>query len=335
MSKRIFPLLLILLSVVALAADRNPIPDPNLFIDADSYSIAVFAMRDGDAGVKAALDAALTSLNDGSVKLPPQFQELNSYLSGDKQKDVVFQALPFQGIRVDRMLPDGRTSPTVAATLAGYRGLQTQLYNTLAKGPDGNAFPSEPYRRTEIVARTGATDPTMAANLERVNGTLVFAATSAAAKAIADRLFDTKPVPKSALMDVFKTIPQTGDGYGVALNQKNSFSTLLKQVEGTDLQAIRNKIGSARLDKVVAATTKVVWQANIVDQNQIDGQVDLTMAPAAVADAVAAINDGQAGLDPTRVTNIAVTNTADTVSVKFSVLGVKQMILDYITKSGS
>lgn len=119
----------------------------------------------------------------------------------------------------------------------------------------------------------------------------------------------------------------------VLLNQKDSFKALLKAVEGQDLGKVREKVGSDRLDRVVTGTKKVVWSGEIISPDRVECQIVLTMPAASTAEAVAAINDGKAGLDPARVTDISVTPNGETVTVKFAVLGVKQMILDYLTKS--
>jgi hypothetical protein len=209
-----------------------------------------------------------------------------------------------------------------------------QLYNSLAKGADGNAFPGTDYKRTTVVARTGANDPTTAANLERVNGSFVFAPSMASAKAIYDRLTADKPVPvKGPLLTAYNALDKSGDAFGVALNQKGTFTSLLKTVPGADLQAIRNKVGSDRLDKIVGNTKMVVWAGNVTGADTASGQVVATMNnAAAAAEAVTALNEGKTSINTTTIPTFNVSSAGETVTVSFSVANIKQTLLDMLTK---
>ena len=326
-----------LLSCVALAAPaKNPIPEPELLFEGDSYSIAVLQMRENDEAVKALLEAALKSITSGETKLPDSMAEVSTYLSRNNRVDMLFAGLPFQAVRVDRMLPSGQTSPTYAATLAGWKGLQVNLYNSLASGANGKAYPSETYRRTELISREHAADPTWADTLCRCDGTFLFSPTPAQAKKTVDRLMPKdKATPVAGpLLTAYTAIPKTPAAYGILLNQKGAFSALLKSMNNEHIQKVREKVGSDRLERVVANTHSAVWQVNIVSAERADLQAILTLDAKNVAEAAKMFEDGKPSLDATKITDVTITPNGNTVTVKASIIGVKKLLLDGMAKNG-
>ncbi len=76
-------LILVTLTWVAFAAEpasRNPIPDPQLLLESDSFSIAVVQLRPDDVPIQNLLKDALNSIATGEAKLPPEMAEAGDYL---------------------------------------------------------------------------------------------------------------------------------------------------------------------------------------------------------------------------------------------------------------
>lgn len=331
-------LILVTLTWVAFAAEpasRNPIPDPQLLLESDSFSIAVIQLRPDDVPIQNLLKDALNSIATGEAKLPPEMAEAGDYLSRNNRADLLIAGLPYQAVRVDRMLPSGQTSPLYVSTLSGWRGLQVQIYNGLTASADGKAYPAVTYRRTDLVSRPTANDPTSPGNLCRVNGSFVFAPTAETAKAIVDRLMpkeNTNPTPQNGpLLSAYQALPKTSDAYGVLINQKGAFSALLKSMNNEHIQKVRDKVGSDRLEKAVAATQSGVWQIDIVSDDRAEFTAVLTMDPSAVADAAAMFEEGKASLDTTKVVDVSITPSGNTLTLKAAVIGLKQLMLDTLT----
>ena len=327
----------LLTASVWAAPEGNPIPDPALLPESDSFSIGVVQLRPDDEAIKSLLEAALKSISSGEAKLPASMADVSDYLSRNNRADLLFAGLPFQGVRVDRLLPSGQTSPAYAVTLAGWRGLQVNLFNSLSQGAGGKAFPTERYRVTDFVFRDRSDDPTSAGTLCRVNGTFLFSPSKDAAKKIVDRLSPKdKPLGPSngALLKAFQALPKTPDAYGILLNQKGAFSALLKSMNNDQIQKIRDKVGSDRLEKVVANTKSVTWQVEIVSADRAELQAILAMEQKDVAEAVSLLEEGKANLDTTKVADLSVTAGAGTVTAKGAIVGLKQLMLDGLAKGG-
>ena len=325
--------------MVAVAAPaRNPIPEPELLLEPDSFAIAVIQLRADDEAVKALLEAALKSITSGEAKLPASMAEVSNFLSTNNRADMLFAGLPFQAVRVDRMLPIGQTSPMYASTLAGWKGLQVNLYNSLAAGPGGKAYPSDPYRRTDLISREHSEDPTWAGTLCKVDGTFLFSPTPAQAKKTVDRLMPKdKPVPPSAgpLLAAYRALIKTPDAYGVLLNQKGAFSALLKSMNNEHIQKVREKVGSDRLERVVANTQSATWQVEIKSAERAELQAVLTLDPKNVAEAVKTLEDGKASVDTTKIADISIVAGTNTVTVKAAVIGLKKLMTDAMSKGGT
>lgn len=337
MFARIVFLLTVLSCLVWAASDRNEIPPPELVLEGDSYSIAVAEFRPDDEAIKALLEAALKSISSGESKLPPSMAEVSDYLSRNNRADLLFAGLPFQGIRVDRMLPNNQTSPTYAFTLAGWKGLQVNVFNSLSTGPDGKAFAVQRYRVTDLVSRTHANDPTWADTLCKVNGTFLFSPSAEQAKKTVDRLAPAdKPLGPSngPLLTAYKALPKTPDAFGICINQKGAFSALLKSLDNEHIQKLREKVGSDRLEKSVAATKSVVWQVEIVSAERAEFQAVLTCDPKDQAEIVAVMEEGKANLDATKVVDVSITPGSGTVTAKAAVTGLKKLMLDAMTGYG-
>lgn len=336
MMKRIF--LALLISLLALAApDRNEMPDPELLLESDSFSIAVVALRPDDEAVKTLLDAALKSISSGETKLPESMADVSDYLSRNNRSDLLFAGLPFQGIRIDRMLPNNQTSPTYALTLAGWKGLQSQVFNSLSVGADGKVYPTVLYRITDLVSREHSDDPTWAGTLCRVKGTFLFSPSPAQAKKIVDRLVPKdKPLGPAAgpLLTAYQAQTKTADAFGVLLNQKAAFSALLKSVDNDQVNKVRDKVGSDRLERAVANTKSVVWQVEIVSSERAELQAVLTVDPKDQAEVAAVLEEGKSNLDATKVTEVTIVSTSGTVTVKAAVIGLKRLLLDGLSEAG-
>ena len=330
--------LIVLLTCTVLAApERNPIPDPELIPEADSYSIAVVEFRGDDEAIKSLLEAALKSISSGEAKLPASMTDVSDYLSRNNRAEMLFAGLPFQAVRVDRMLPNNQSSPTYAVTLAGWKGLQSQMFNSLSVGPGGKAYPSQRYHSTDLVARDHADDPSWAGTLCRINGTFVFAPSPDQARKVYDRLVpDSKPLGPAggALLTAYKALPKTPDAFGVMLNQNGAFSALLKSLDNEHIQKLRDKVGSERLDKAVANTKSATWQVTVVSADRAELQAVLTVDPKDQAEVAAVIEDGKGNIDATKVTDVTVTQAPGTVTVKAAVVGLKKLMLDTLAKSG-
>lgn len=329
-----------LLTGAAFAAEprsRNPIPDPALMLEADSFSVLVMQLREDDEPVRELLKAAMNSIASGEAKLPESMSGVVDYLKQNNRADMLLQGLPFQAVRVDRMLPSGKTSPLYASTLSGWRGLQTQVYQSLATGADGKAYPAEFYRKSDLVFRDHSDDPTWAGILYRVQGTLLFAPTKDQAIKTVDRLMPKdKDKPASpiagALQTAYQALPKTSDAYGVVLNQKGAFSALLKSMDNQYVQKVRDKVGSDRLEKAVASTKSVTWQVDVVSEDRAEFVAALKVDPAQAADVAAIFDEGKSSLDPSMATDASVTQDGDTVTLKVAVIGLKKLLLDTLAK---
>lgn len=335
--KRLLFLLTLMTIVVLAAPERNEIPQPELIPESDAYSIAVVEFRGDDEAIKQLLEAALKSVTSGEAKLPPSMAEVSDYLSRNNRADLLFAGLPFQAVRVDRMLPSNQTSPTYAVTLAGWKGLQSQMFNTLSAGTDGKAFPTVRYRVTDLVSREHADDPTWPGTMCRVNGTFLFAPSPDAAKKVVDRLAPKdKPLPPAGgpLLAAYKDLPKTPDAFGVLQNQKGAFSALLKSLNNEHIQKLRDKVGSDRLEKCVAATKSATWQVEIVSADRAEFQAVLSADQKDVPEIAKAIEDGKANIDATKVVDVTVAPNGGTVTVKAAVIGLKQLMLDGMAKAG-
>ena len=217
MIKRILLLITMLTCMVTAASERNDMPNPELIPEADCYSIAVVQLRENDEPIKALLEAALKSISSGETKLPASMADVSSYLSGNNRADMLFAGLPFQTVRCDRMV-NGQTQGITAVTLAGWKGLQVNVRNSLS----GKAYPTTRYRVTDLVQR----DVNV---MCQVNGTFVFTPDADSAKKVVDRLAPKdKPLPpvSSPTLAAFRALPKTSDAYGVVINQKGAFSQL-------------------------------------------------------------------------------------------------------------
>lgn len=333
-------LLVFTLTLIAVAAgptSRNPIPDPATMIEADSFSIAVVMARPDDTSIQNLLKSALNSIATGQAKLPASMAQAQDFLAQNNRADLLIDGLPFQGVRVDRLLPSGQTSPTIASTLSGWRGLQVQVYNGLAADSSGKAYPSVTYRRNDLVSLPSANDPTSPGNLVKVNGTFLFAPTQAEAKTIIDRLTpkeDGSVAPKAGgpLAAAWAALDKSGDAYGVAINNKGAFSTLLKSMPNEYTDKVREKVGSDRLDKGVAAVKTATWSVNIVSDDRAECLATLKCDPAQAADVAAMFTEGQQGLDATKITDASAVASGDTVTVKFAIIGLQQLMLDSLAK---
>lgn len=333
-------LLFVALSLVAFAAEpssRNPIPDPTSLIEADSYSIAVCMAREDDVPIQNLLKAALNAIATGEAKLPESMASAADYLAQNNRADMLIAGLPFQGVRVDRLAATGQTSPTYASTLSGWRGLQVQVYNGLTADKAGKPYPSTLYRRNDVVALPKSSDPTLPTTLVKVNGTFLFTPSADEAKTIIDRLVpkeDGKAAPNASgpLMAAYQALDKSGDAYGVAINNNGAFSKLLKSMNNEYVEKVRAKVGSDRLEKGVAATKSATWKVNVVNDNRAEFEVMLKVDPAQAADVAAMFNEGQQGLDATKITDATVTQAGDTVTIKFAAIGLQQLMLDTMAK---
>ena len=323
MKKRILLFIALLTCIVMAAAERNDMPDPQLILEGDSYSIAVVQLRPDDEPIKALLEAALKSISSGETKLPASMADVSAYLSSNGRADMLFAGLPFQTVRADRMV-GAQSAGTTAVTLAGWKGLQVNVRNSLSAGPDGKPFPSNRYRVTDLVQR----DVNV---MCQVNGTFLFTPDQDSAKKVVDRLAPKdKPVGPvaSPLLTAFKALPKTSDAYGVVINQKGAFSALLKSINNDQIQKIRDKVGNDRLEKAVANTKSATWTVDITSADRADLQAVLTADPKDVAEIAALFEEGKANLDATKVTDVVITPGADTVTVKGAIINLKQLMLD-------
>jgi len=323
MKKRILLFIALLTCIVMAAADRNDMPDPQLILEGDSYSIAVVQLRPDDEPIKALLEAALKSISSGETKLPASMADVSAYLSSNGRADMLFAGLPFQTVRADRMV-GSQTAGTTAVTLAGWKGLQVNVRNSLSAGPDGKPFTSTRYRVTDLVQR----DVNV---MCQVNGTFLFTPDQDSAKKVVDRLAPKdKPVGPvaSPLLTAFKALPKTSDAYGVVINQKGAFSALLKSINNDQIQKIRDKVGNDRLEKAVANTKSATWTIDITSADRADLQAVLVADPKDVADIAALFEEGKANLDATKVTDVVITPGADTITVKGAIINLKQLMLD-------
>lgn len=323
MIKRILLLFAMLTCIVKAAPERNEMPNPQLILEGDSYSIAVVQLRPDDEPIKALLEAALKSISSGETKLPASMADVSAYLSSNGRADMLFAGLPFQTVRADRMV-GAQTAGTTAVTLAGWKGLQVNVRNSLSAGPDGKPFTSTRYRVTDLVQR----DVNV---MCQVNGTFLFTPDQDSAKKVVDRLAPKdKPVGPvaSPLLTAFKALPSTSDAYGVVINQKGAFSALLKSMNNDQIQKIRDKVGNDRLEKAVANTKSATWTVDITSADRADLQAVLTADPKDVADIAALFEEGKANLDATKVTDVVITPGAGTVTVKGSIINLKQLMLD-------
>jgi len=334
-----FCFFLFTLTWVALAApEKNPIPEPELMVEADSFSIAVVSLRENDEAIKSLLEAALKSISSGETKLPASMADVSDYLSRNNRADLLFAGLPFQGVRVDRMLPSNKTSPFYAMTLAGWKGLQVNVYNSLCAG-SGGAYPSARYRVTDLVSRDHADDPSWAGTLYKVNGSFLFSPSAEHAKKTVDKLVpkDRSKAPTAengALLAAYRALPKTADAYGIALNQKGAFSALLKSLNNEHIQKLRDKVGNDRLEAAVANTKSATWKVEIISSERAEFEVVLDVDPAKTAEVVATIEDGKGALDTSKVTDITVTQTPGNVTARCAVVNLKNLMLESMTKAG-
>ncbi len=331
-----FLLLLILLSPLAQAAgpSRNSIPEPELLPTNDSYSIAVVKLRQDDAAIQELLKAALESIRSGETKLPKDMAEVQDYLSRGDRAKMLAEGLPFQGVRVDRLLDSGHTSPTYAFTLAGWRGLQRVVYNSLAANSEGDAFPSETYAETELLKRSHHADPTWADNFANVDGTFLFAPSGARAKTLIDRMTQGGTAEEGELQKAYQQLAKSTDAYGVLVNRAQAFSTLLKDFDNEHINKVRDAVGSERLDRVVDSVTKATWKVDIVSSERAEFEALLELDPKDVAEAVAAFEEGQKSLDKESIADFKLSSTDKTVTVKMAMIGLKKVMLDGMTSFG-
>ena len=162
MKKKLLSLSLLFLTATgSLLAEppKNPIPDAEMLFESDSYAVSVVQLKPEDEPVKALLKAALESITSGETKLPASMAEVSSFLGRNNRVDLLYAGLPFQGVRVDRMVSKG-TSPTYATTLAGWRGLQVSLYNSLAAAPDGKRCRTAVLAETDVINMVARGIPT-------------------------------------------------------------------------------------------------------------------------------------------------------------------------------
>lgn len=325
---RILLFLLLALSSAAVAERRNDIPDPALLPEPDSFSIAVVSFRPENEAIKSLLEVALNSITSGEAKLPESMQDVTNYLSRNNRADLLFEGLPFQAVRVDKM--NGSAAlPAYAVTLAGWRGLQVQVFNSLSAGPEGKAFPVEAYGRTDLVKRDNGV-------LCRLNGTFLFSDLEARVKQAVDRLSAKSPEPANgALLEAYKALPRTSDAYGVALNKNGEFSALLKSLDNEHVRKVREKVGSERLEKAVANTRKAVWKVDVVSGDRAEFEGVLTLDPSQVSEVASMLEEGRANLDTAKIVDVAITPGKDTVTVKAAVVGLKDLLLDGLKKTAS
>ena len=85
---------------------------------------------------------------------------------------------------------------------------------------------------------------------------------------------------------------------------------------------------SDRLEKAVANTKSATWTVDITSADRADLQAILTADPKDVADIAALFEEGKANLDATKVTDVVITPGAGTVTVKGSIINLKQLMLD-------
>lgn len=327
MRKRILFFIALLTCIVMAASDRNELPNPELVPEGDVYSIAVVQLRENDEPIKQLLEAAIKSISSGETKLPPSMADVSDYLSRNSRADMLFAGLPFQTVRVDRMV-NGQDQGTTVVTLAGWKGLQVNVRNSLSAGPDGKAFPVTRYRVTDLVQR----DVNV---MCQVNGSFVFAPDADSAKKLVDRLAPKdKPVPPvaSPTLTAFKALPKTSDAYGVVINQKGAFSALLKSLNNDQIQKIRDKVGNDRLEKAVANTKSATWSIDITSAERADLQAVLTCEQKDVADIAALFEEGKTSLDATKVADVVITPGPGTVTVKGAIINLKQLMLDGMVK---
>lgn len=328
----ILMVLLCCLGTQAEPGSRNPIPDPKLIPEKDSFSIVVISLKGQDAAVEELLKAALKSITSGETKLGEDMAQVTDYLSRSDRAEMLVEGLPFQGVRVDRLLASGKPSPTYAFTLSGWRGLQRVMYNTMAADAKGDAFPSVTHGETELLKRTHHADPTWADNFCNTNGTFLFCPSLDQAKKAVDRLGGS-PV-NGPLLEAYAALPKTADAYGVVVNKNNEVSALLKTFDNEHIKKIREAVGSERLDRVVDSSKKVTWQIDIVSSERAEFVAVLQLDPANVAEAVAAFEDGKKGLDKERIVDFKVSQGTDTVTVSAAMVGLKKVMLDAMTSFG-
>jgi hypothetical protein len=336
---RIALLIVGLLSLLALAAsDRNQPPDPELLLETDSYSIAVVVFRPEDEAIKQLLEVALLSISSGETKLPDSMSEVTDYLSRNNRVDLLFAGLPFQAVRVDRMLPGQQTSPSYALTLAGWKGLQSQVFNSLSISPGGQTFPTVRYRITDLVSRDHWDDPTWAGTMCRVKGTFLFSPGADQAKRTVDRLAPkgkpTGPLP-GPLLTAYRSISKTPDAFGVLLNQGGSISALLKSADNPEVARFRERVGSDRFERAVAAIHSVVWRVEIVSSERAELEAVLSLDPKDQAEVAAVLEEGRANLDTEKVSEFSVTQDSGAVTIKAAVIGLKKLLLDELARSVS
>lgn len=327
MMRKILLLITLLTCMVMAASERNEMPNPELIPEGDCYSIAVVQLRENDEPIKQLLEAALKSISSGETKLPASMADVSAYLSGNNRADMLFAGLPFQTVRCDRMV-NGQTQGTSAVTLAGWKGLQVNVRNSLSAGPDGKAFPTTRYRVTDLVQR----DINV---MCQVNGTFLFTPDADSAKKVVDRLAPKdKPVPPvaSPTLTAFKALPKTSDAYGVVINQKGAFSQLLKSLNNDQIQKIRDKVGNDRLEKAVANTKSATWSIDITSAERADLQAVLVCEQKDVADIAALFEEGKASLDTTKVADVVITPGQGSVTVKGAIINLKQLMLDGMVK---
>ena len=128
------------------------------------------------------------------------------------------------------------------------------------------------------------------------------------------------------------SLDKSADAYGVAINNKGAFSTLLKSMNNEYTDKVRQTVGSDRLDKGVAATKMATWTVNVVSDDRAEAVAILKVDPAQAADVAAMFQEGQKGLDATKITDATVTQSGDTVTIKFAVIGLQQLMLDMLAK---
>lgn len=234
---------------------RANLPDPLYYVDPACVSFGVLQARPGDAAFHQALQSIWSDLEAHQFDSSSWLGVLTAVLGSTQKQQFLLGFLPFQGVRLDYLDPQGQAHSATVVTITGWPGLQGLFWNRLQQDGQGNPWPTRRLGKVDVVLRgDGAI-----ARLDRT-----FYAFSDAGTAQRCLL------PHShALSPAYQKLDRHHDTYGLLFNRHNSLRRFLGWLDQDDLAAVEKAQGPARFQKTLESIEMIRWQGELLDEDRL------------------------------------------------------------------
>lgn len=322
---------MVLATGIALAEPSDKtvkvLPDPYQWLDNSTVSWGVVHARKEDKGFQAFLKTAWQGMRNGGNS-NSWLGLVSTFLSSAKQEDVLLGFLPFQGVRVDRLDPDGKDHSGTMVTIAGWPGVQSLFWNSLLTDSDGKNYQTESVNGQTLVLRPKpGQKPQEGPAVARVRGNFYAFSDPGTARSCM-----TSTGPSGDAYTIAKDLDVSGqDTYGVAVNRMDSLARFLEWMDKYDFQAVSDHYGDAKLHADLNKIHHVTWVGDLQDDDVMQFQFTLSANSEEDAEIVEnLVKEARKALKAKgRAADLQMTTVRKDIVLRLQMIGYRQLLQNY------